>query len=183
VKNALVAAFRICRDPEYQLFPTRPDSSKQVHHLLFMFQSFVSSFSGYVFDTAITASLMAFTTSLTKATTQFSDIYALSAAHSAAMDNALSACLLRSNQKEAAVVLHECLQLVLSFSVLISELRRGRIGEDEGATLLVSQYADLRMKRELFVCYSDHLHLICLLMDHSDDQGQSNDQVSVSTHR
>jgi hypothetical protein len=103
-----------------------------------------------------------------KAATQFSDIYTLSGAHSAAMDNALSACLLRSNQKEAAVVLHECLQLVLSFSVLISELRRGRIGEDEGATLLVSQYADLRTKRELFVCYYHHL-TIYILIDRSDD--------------
>jgi hypothetical protein len=82
----------------------------------------------------------------------FSDIFALANAHSAVLDNILSACLLRSGQKAVGDLLRGVLELVLELGVLAGELKRGRLEEYQAAPLLEDLYAAFRSKMSTLVC-------------------------------
>ncbi|KAF8210658.1 Spc98 family-domain-containing protein, partial [Mycena galopus ATCC 62051] len=95
IEHALAAVFRMCRTAARPLFPTLAPSNKLLLHLRFIAHSFMTHLSEYVLDTAIGGN---FDPSSQPA---FSDVFALAKAHSALMDDVLSACLLRSHQRAA----------------------------------------------------------------------------------
>ncbi|KAJ6498990.1 gamma-tubulin complex, DGRIP91/SPC98 component protein [Mycena sanguinolenta] len=152
VEHALAAVFRMCRAAARPLFPTLTSSHKLLLHLRFIAHSFVTKLSEYVLDTAIGGNFDPFLASLSRATDgpghgpAFSDVFALAKAHSALMDDVLSACLLRSNQRAAGDVLRQALELVLEFAVLVGDLKTGRLEEYQAAPLLADLAGRFRAK-------------------------------------
>ncbi|KAJ7091104.1 Spc98 family-domain-containing protein [Mycena epipterygia] len=139
VEHALAAVFRICRSASKPLFSTFAQSNKLLLHLRFIAHSFVSTLSGYVLDTAIGGNFDPFLARLVPTDAQrpaFSDVFALAKAHSALMDDVLSACLLRSGQRAAGDLLRQALELVLELAVLVGDLKTGRLQEYQAAPLL-----------------------------------------------
>ncbi|KAJ7772683.1 gamma-tubulin complex, DGRIP91/SPC98 component protein [Mycena maculata] len=150
VEHALSSVFRMCRSAARPLFPTLTPSNKLLLHLRFIAHSFVASLSEYVFDTAIGGNFDPFLARLTEPaegqTPAFSDVFALARAHSALMDDVLSACLLRSGQKGAGDLLRQALELVLEFAVLVGDLKTGWLQEYQAAPLLADLAHRFRAK-------------------------------------
>ncbi|KAJ7282938.1 gamma-tubulin complex, DGRIP91/SPC98 component protein [Mycena rebaudengoi] len=151
VEHALSAVFRMTRSAANPLFPTLTPSNKLLLHLRFIAHSFVSSLAQYILDTAINGNFVPFLAQLTPLTAEhtpeaFSDVFALARAHSAVMDDVLTACLLRSGQRGAGDVLRQALELVLEFCVLAGERRTGRMEEYEAAPLLEDLARRFRVK-------------------------------------
>ncbi|KAJ7880996.1 gamma-tubulin complex, DGRIP91/SPC98 component protein [Mycena olivaceomarginata] len=143
VEHALAAVFRMCRPAARPLFPTLTPSNKLLLHFRFIAHAFVSTLSEYVLDTAIGGNFDPFLASLSLSqpaydghSLGFSDVFALAKAHSALMDDVLSACLLRSSQRAAGDLLRQALELVLEFAVLVGERKTGRLEEYEAAPRL-----------------------------------------------
>lgn len=101
------------------LFPTLTPSRKLLLHFRFIAQTFVSSLSGYVFDTAIGGNFDPFLARLSGNPSGpdspnvnglgFSDVFELAQRHSALLDDVLSACLLRSGQRGVGDLLRQCI--------------------------------------------------------------------------
>ncbi|KAJ7163543.1 gamma-tubulin complex, DGRIP91/SPC98 component protein [Mycena crocata] len=141
VEHALAAVFRMCRPTARPLFPTLTGSNKLLLHLRFIAQSFLTNFSEYVCDTAIGGNVGPFLARLAPSVSAavprpFSDVFALARAHSALLDDVLSACLLRSAQRVAGDLLRQALDLVLELAVLVGERKTGRLEEYHAAPLL-----------------------------------------------
>ncbi|KAJ7352355.1 gamma-tubulin complex, DGRIP91/SPC98 component protein [Mycena albidolilacea] len=143
VEHALAAVFRMCRPAARPLFPTFTPSNKLLLHFRFIAHAFVSTLSEYILDTAIGGNFDPFLASLSLSqpaydghSLGFSDVFALAKAHSALMDDVLSACLLRSSQRAAGDLLRQALELVLEFAVLVGERKTGRLEEYEAAPRL-----------------------------------------------
>ncbi|KAF7376426.1 Spindle pole body component [Mycena sanguinolenta] len=133
VEHALAAVFRMCRATARPLFPTLTSSHKLLLHLRFIAHSFVTNLSEYATDGSGHGPA-------------FSDVFALAKAHSALMDDVLSACLLRSSQRTAGDVLRQALELVLEFAVLVGDLKTGRLEEYQVAPLLTDLASRFRVK-------------------------------------
>ncbi|KAJ7077325.1 gamma-tubulin complex, DGRIP91/SPC98 component protein [Mycena belliarum] len=148
VEHALSSVFRMCRPAARPLFPTLSASQKLLLHLRFIAQAFVARLGHYVRNTAIGGNFRPFLGHLQmqvdlvhggehdEAQSAFLDVFALSRAHAALMDDVLSACLLRSAQRAAGDSLRQALELVLELAVLVGQRATGRLEEYEAAPLL-----------------------------------------------
>jgi hypothetical protein len=150
------------------LFPTLTQSRKLLLHFRFIAQAFVSSLSGYVFDTAIGGNFDPFLARLSSDTTTttstfetyndtnneggFSDVFELAQRHSALLDDILSACLLRSGQRGVGDLLRHSLELVLEFTIVVGELHRERIQEYQAAPLIQELFKKFCLKMTTLVC-------------------------------
>lgn len=150
------------------LFPTLTQSRKLLLHFRFIAQAFVSSLSGYVFDTAIGGNFDPFLARLCTDTTTtmstfetyndsnndggFSDVFELAQRHSALVDDILSACLLRSGQRGVGDLLRHSLELVLEFTIVVGELHRERIQEYQAAPLIQELFKKFCLKMTTLVC-------------------------------
>ena len=85
------------------------------------------------------------------ATERFSDVLSLSQSHSELLDNILSACLLRSGQREVGEILRQALEAVLEFSVVMGELHRGRLEEYQAGPMVEELFAKFRGKMMMLV--------------------------------
>ena len=145
------------------LFPTLTPSRKLLLHFRFIAQTFVSSLSGYVFDTAIGGNFDPFLARLSGNSSApdspnvnglgFSDVFDLAQRHSALLDDVLSACLLRSGQRGVGDLLRQCLELVLEFTVVVGELHRERLQEYQAAALVEDLFRRFTVKTTTLVCY------------------------------
>ena len=180
VECAVKSVFRMTRLSADPLFPTLAKATKLMHHFLFISQSFVSTLSAYVFDTAIGGNFDPFLEQLAaesrmsqqssaspalskvrlsvhtgagpKANAQrLSDVFELAASHSELLDRILTACLLRSGQKAVAELLKQTLELILEFCVIIGELQRGRLKEWEASGMVEDVYKGFKSKMSTFV--------------------------------
>lgn len=134
-------------------------------HFRFVAQSFVFNLSAYIFDTAVggnfdpfierlaaTAAAASSTPSALRPTTErFSDVFSLSQSHSELLDNILSACLLRSGQREVGDILRQALEVVLEFSVVMGELHRGRLEEYQAGPMVEDLFEKFRGKMLMLV--------------------------------
>ncbi|KAF8070027.1 gamma-tubulin complex, DGRIP91/SPC98 component protein [Lyophyllum atratum] len=138
VEHALGSLFRMTRGSSKPLFPTLVTPRRHLLHFRFVAQSFVSSLSAYVFDTAIGGNFDPFLARLSsrKEDVGFSDVFALAKSHSKLLDDMLSACLLRSGQRAVGELLRNALELILEYTVVVGELHRGRMEEYQAAPLL-----------------------------------------------
>ena len=171
VESALKSLFRMSthRAVATFLFPTLTQSRRLLLHFRFIAQAFVSSLSGYVFDTAIGGNFDPFiarlsTDTATTSTSEtyndasneggFSDVFELAQRHSALLDDILSACLLRSGQRGVGDLLRHSLELVLEFTIVVGELHRGRIQEYQAAPLIQELFKKFCLKMTTLVCHS-----------------------------
>ncbi|KAG5641756.1 hypothetical protein DXG03_004288 [Asterophora parasitica] len=140
VEHALGSLFRMTRSLHNPLFPTLATSRKRLLHFRFVAQSFVSSLSAYVSDTAIAGNFDPFLACLSPPKdgheAAFSDVFALARGHSKLLDDMLSACLLRSGQRAVGELLRSALELILEFTIVVGELYRARMEEYQAAPLL-----------------------------------------------
>ncbi|KIL66358.1 hypothetical protein M378DRAFT_75278 [Amanita muscaria Koide BX008] len=178
VTHAIKAVYRMSRSSSKPLFETLVNFRKLMLHFRFVADSFISNLSAYVFDTAIggnfdpfvqrlaatalvasspseTLSRAVSSTSsaalhLHPGTERFSDVFSLSQSHSELLDNILSACLLRSGQRQVGDILRQALELVLEFSVVIGELHRGRLKEYEAGPMVQDLFSQFRSKMTVF---------------------------------
>ncbi|KAN0129226.1 Spc97 / Spc98 family domain containing protein [Lactarius tabidus] len=147
VQNALAAFFRMTCGPP--LFPTLTSANNLLLRFRFAAQSFVSVLASHVPDVAVRGNVDPFLARLTPDT--FTDVFELADAHSDMMDDVLSACLLRSNQRTAGEALRGCMELVLDLCVLAGERRRGRVEEYAAVPVLESLYASFVEKMNILV--------------------------------
>lgn len=144
------------------LFPTLSKSRQLLLHFRFVSQAFISSLSGYIFNTAIEGNfgpLIARLTTTESSTSlltntpeqSFSDVFELAQAHSNLLDDILSACLLRSGQKGVGELLRQSMELVLEFTIVIGELHRGRIEEYQAAPMVEELYGRFSIKMTTLV--------------------------------
>lgn len=167
VESAIKSVYRISsrRSASNVLFPTLTKSRKLLLHFRFISQAFVSSLSGYIFDTAICGNFDPFlgrlsggdsglptSSSNNERTFQFSDVFELAQCHSVLLDDILNACLLRSGQKGVGELLRHSLELVLEFTIVVGELHRGRLEEYQAAPLIEDLFQKFRTKMATFVC-------------------------------
>ena len=166
VESAIKSVFQMSRSASNFLFPTLTKSRKLLLHFRFISQAFVSSLSGYIFDTAIcgnfdpflarlscggSAGLPSSSSNNSDRTFEFSDVFQLAQCHSALLDDILNACLLRSGQKGVGELLRHSLELVLEFTVVVGELHRGRLEEYQAAPLIEDLFQKFRTKMATFV--------------------------------
>lgn len=156
VEHVSKALYRMTCKSTKLLFPTLTSSNKLLLHLRFIAHSFLTALSSYVFDTAIAGNFDAFRARLShpQPDTEFSDVFAVTDAHSVVLDNILSACLLRSGQKAVGDLLRGTLEVVLELGVLVGERQRGRMEEYQAAPLLDDLYASFRRKMSTLVSAS-----------------------------
>ncbi|PFH53725.1 hypothetical protein AMATHDRAFT_187068 [Amanita thiersii Skay4041] len=174
VTYAIKAIFRMTLPSPKPLFETLVQSRKLMLHFRFVAHSFISNLSAYVFDTAIGGNFDPFIGRLTvtvaatsssapvsrpatptstrfgllsePGSERFTDVFMLSKHHSDLLDNILSACLLRSGQREVGDILRQSLEIVLEFAVLMGELHRGRLKEYQAAPALEDLFQRFRVK-------------------------------------
>ena len=163
VESAIKSVFGMSmrRSTSNMLFPTLTKSRKLLLHFRFISQSFVSSLSGYIFDTAICGNFDPFLARLScglpisssnnERTTEFADVFELAQRHSVLLDDILNACLLRSGQKGIGELLRHSLELVLEFTIVVGELHRGRLEEYQAAPLIEDLFQKFRTKMATFV--------------------------------
>jgi len=147
VQNALSALFRMTHGPP--LFPTLTSANNLLLRFRFAAQSFVSVLASHVPDVAVRGNVDPFLARLTPGT--FTDVFELADAHSNMMDDVLSACLLRSNQRTAGEALRGCMELVLDLCVLAGERRRSRVEEYAAVPVLETLYASFVEKMDTLV--------------------------------
>lgn len=163
VESALKSLFRMTthRAVAKYLFPTLTPSRKLLLHFRFIAQIFVSSLSGYVFDTAIGGNFDPFLERLLDKSSgsdlcndlRVSDVFELAQRHSALLDDILTACMLRSGQRGIRDLLRQCLELVLEFTVVIGELHRGRLQEYEAAPMVEELFRNFTLKATTLVSH------------------------------
>ncbi|KIP06600.1 hypothetical protein PHLGIDRAFT_514697 [Phlebiopsis gigantea 11061_1 CR5-6] len=156
VENVTKALFRMTRQGSASapLFETLTASRQLFLYFRFIASSFVSALSSYVYDIAIGDKFDSFLNSLASPLERepgntlpvFSDVFALAEYHSNVMDDVLSACLLRSNQKAVGDLLRGALEIILEFGILMSDLRSGRMREYEAAAPLEGLFFAYRCK-------------------------------------
>ena len=145
------------RDETRPLFPTLTSSNRLLIYFQFIARAFVTSLTGYVFDTAIRGNFDTFLARLPLGTPDksgFSDVFSLAKAHSTVLDDILFACLLRSGQRTVGDLLRGALAIILDFGNLAGELRRGRLQEYQAAPLLEDHFRKFREKMTMLVSNS-----------------------------
>ena len=147
VQNALAALFRMTR--ESPLFPTLNSANNTLQQFRFSAQSFISALTSHVPDVAVRRNVDPFLARLTPET--FTDVFELADAHSAMMDDVLSACLLRSSQRTAGDALRRCMELTLELCILAGDRRRGQIEEYTAKPLLETLHASFVEKMKTLV--------------------------------
>ncbi|KAH9484896.1 hypothetical protein JR316_0001798 [Psilocybe cubensis] len=189
VESALKSLFRMSthRNIAITLFPTLSQSRKLLLHFRFVSQAFVSSLSGYVFDTAIGGNFDPFLAQLSGQHLEtelshdadpavqgakFNDVFELSQRHSALLDDVLSACLLRSGQRGVGDLLRHCLELVLEFTIVVGELHRGRIEEYQAAPMI----------EELFKKYCTKMTMLTKVLKGLVDKGSTSSSLPFATY-
>lgn len=158
------ALFRMSQDTTSPLFETLAPSRRLFLYFRFIANSFVDSFSSYVYDTAIGGNFDAFVYNLTSPADRekdnilpiFSDVFALADYHSKVMDDILGACLLRSSQKAVGDLLRGALEVILEFGIVMSDLRSGQLQEYEAAGPLEDLFSTFRRKMILLVSSLSH---------------------------
>lgn len=153
MESSIRTAFRITHQDV--LFPTLSQSRKLLTHFRFVAHSFVTTLSAYVFDVAIGGNFDAFLSRVAACrlgtSSEFSDAFSLAEAHSAVLDDILSACLMRSGQQEAGDLLRESLELVLELCIMIGDLKDERLQEYQASSVLVALFAGFRKKMSTLV--------------------------------
>lgn len=153
VESAIRAAFRMIHQDV--LFPTLNQSRKLLTHFRFVAHSFVATLSAYIFDVAIGGNFDAFLARVAACrlgtSSEFTDVFSLAGAHSAVMNDILSACLMRSAQRAAGDLLRESLELILELCVMIGDLNDGRLQEYEASSALDVLFAAFRKKMSTLV--------------------------------
>ncbi|KAG1742908.1 Spc98 family-domain-containing protein [Suillus lakei] len=148
VESAIRAAFRMTHQDV--LFPTLNQSRKLLTHFRFVAHSFVATLSAYIFDVAIGGNFDAFLARVAACrlgtSSEFTDVFSLAEAHSAVLDDILSACLMRSAQRTAGDLLRGSLELILEFCVMIGDLKDGRLQEYQASSVLDVLFAAFRQK-------------------------------------
>lgn len=106
-------------------------------HFKFLAKLFITGLSNYIYTHAIGAIYDRFLADLAKEYTfaedikTFTDVDALMQHHSAILDNILVACLLRSGQKSIAKYLHNVMEIILEFGLLIDEYQMQKISKPD----------------------------------------------------
>jgi len=177
VENALKSLFRMSIHRAHVhatvIFPVLTKLRQLVLHFRFVAQAFISSLSGYVFDTVIGGNLEPFLNQLASASSPpstsptsvhgsdvstgqktapaFSDVFDLAKRHSLVLDDILSACLLRSGQKGVGDLLRQTMETVLEFTIVVGELHRGRIEEYQAAPMVEELGRRFSVKMKMLV--------------------------------
>ncbi|KAI0030769.1 Spc98 family-domain-containing protein [Vararia minispora EC-137] len=141
-RHAVNALYRMTRNNREPLFPTLVPTNRQLLHFRFMAAAFVEAVASYVHDSVIRGTYDSFLLKLSS----FSDVFSLSTAHSAVLDDVLSACLLRSSQRAAADLLRGCLEIVLDLSTVCGEVRRARLEEYRAAPMVEELFGRFRRR-------------------------------------
>jgi len=153
VESAIRAAFRMTH--QNVLFPTLNQSRKLLAHFRFVAHSFVTTLSAYIFDVAIGGNFDAFLARVTACrlgtSSEFTDVFSVAEAHSAVLNDILSACLMRSAQRAAGDLLRGSLELILEFCVMIGDLNDGRLQECQASSVLDVLFAAFREKMSTLV--------------------------------
>ncbi|KAG0703232.1 Spc98 family-domain-containing protein [Suillus ampliporus] len=148
VESAIRTAFRMTH--QNVLFPTLNQSRKLLTHFRFVAHSFVATLSAYIFDVAIGGNFDAFLARVAACrlgtSSEFTDVFSLAEAHSAVLDDILSACLIRSAQRAAGDQLRGSLELVLELCVMMGDLKDGRLQEYQASSALDVLFAAFRKK-------------------------------------
>jgi hypothetical protein len=134
---------------ESPLFPTLTSANNTLQQFRFSAQSVISALTSHVPDIAVRGNVDPFLARLTPDT--FTDVFELADAHSAMMDDVLSACLLRSSQRTAGDALRRCMELALELCILAGDRRRGRIEEYAAKPLLEDLHASFVEKMKTLV--------------------------------
>lgn len=159
VENVMRIIFRLTRTSSDAIFPYNSRAQNILIHFRFAAQSFMMSFTSYVYDTAIGGNFDAFLARISSAESSpdlaaenyFSDVFSLMQRHSRVMDDILSACLLRSVQKAVREILEAVLGSIVEFGVLVGNVKNGHVKAAEAA-LKVEELFDLfKEKRNLLV--------------------------------
>ncbi|KAL1745705.1 gamma-tubulin complex component protein [Schizophyllum fasciatum] len=162
VQHALSSLYRMSSDTIEPVFDTLSQARKKLLHLRFVAQSFMAAIVSYVFDTVIRGNFDAFLDSVSLSASQlsssgqteeeeaFTNVFALADAHSAMMNDVLSACLLRSGQRSVGKLLQQSLETILQLCVMIGELKEGRIEEYRAEAALHEIQETFRAKTSTF---------------------------------
>lgn len=146
-------------------------TSKSTNALFLYFrqisQTFVAALVSYVYDVAIGGNFDQLLARLvesesssaiekddnpnTPSTSQggrvaFANVNVLVEYHTTIMDNILTACFLGSGQEAGRDALQACLQIILEFGTLISNVKRGRMKEYDGVVLIEGLLDRFRVK-------------------------------------
>ncbi|KAL4078503.1 Spc98 family-domain-containing protein [Scleroderma yunnanense] len=154
VEAAIRFAFRLIRPSSTPLFNTLSAPNKLLCQFRFAAHSFINALSTYIYDVAIGGNFDAFLSQIAACRGNiasdypcgFRDIFDLSQTHSSVLDNILSACLLRSSQRNVGNILQSAMELVLQFCVLVSNLTDSRLEEYQATSALAALYASFRKK-------------------------------------
>ncbi|KAG2032451.1 Spc98 family-domain-containing protein [Suillus americanus] len=150
VESAIRAAFRMTHQNVH--FPTLSQSRKLLTHFRFVAHSFVTTLSAYIFDVAIGGNFDAFLARVAAGTSsEFADVFSVTEAHSAVLNDILSACLMRSAQRAAGDLLRGSLELILEFCVMIGDLNDGRLQEYQASSALDVLFAAFREKMSTLI--------------------------------
>ncbi|KAG1866706.1 Spc98 family-domain-containing protein [Suillus subluteus] len=153
VESAIRAAFRMTH--QNVLFPTLNQSRKLLTYFRFVAHSFVTTLSAYIFDVAIGGNFDAFLARVTACrlgtSSEFTDVFSVAEAHSAVLNDILSACLMRSAQRAAGDLLRGCLELILELCVMIGDLNDGRLQEYQALSVLDVLFTAFREKMSTLV--------------------------------
>ncbi|KAG2339777.1 hypothetical protein BDR05DRAFT_891098 [Suillus weaverae] len=148
VESAIRAAFRMTHQDV--LFPTLNQSRKLLTHFRFVAHSFVATLSAYIFDVAIGSNFDAFLARVAACrlgtSSEFTDVFSFAKAHSAVLNDILSACLMRSAQRAAGDLLHGSLELILELCVMVGDLNDGRLQEYQASSALDVLFTAFRKK-------------------------------------
>ncbi|GJE94900.1 gamma-tubulin complex component [Phanerochaete sordida] len=163
VESIVKALFRMTlrRDTKQPTFETLASSRRLFLYFRFIAHTFVNALSSYVYDTAIGGAFHDFLTSLSPSSADephphpashetkpqtTSDVFALAERHSMLLDDILTACLLRGNQKSVGDVLRSALEVILKFGLLMADLHNGKVQEYEAAEPLVELFGTFRRR-------------------------------------
>jgi hypothetical protein len=149
------------------LFPTLAKANKDLLHFRFIAHHFISALASYVTDIAITSHFDSFIASLSNPT--YDDAFTLGTAHSSLLDDILSACLLRSGQRAATLIVGNAMELVLSFVIVVGRLYENKLQEYEAEVKLADLNREFKAKMRTLV--SRVYYYDCASDIHSIGQG------------
>jgi hypothetical protein len=167
------ALYRLCRESRDPLFPTLNKTNDLFLHLRFICQSFVTTLSSYIFDSAIRTHFDPFLEDVRghakllkssphqassqtqrERSTRFADVFGLAEYHANVLDNILFDCLLRSEQNVARTLIQRCLELVLDLGLLGCRVRSEELEEYQAMPELERIYNDFTRLRARLVSHS-----------------------------
>lgn len=190
VEHATRVLYRLTRPPNIAIFVDQPAVLNTINHFRFSAESFVSALSAYAADTAIRGNLDAFLARVKAAEVDFADpdsqieatglsvkgdfadVYSLMKRHSRVLDDVLAACLLRGTQQAVAQLLHNVLEGILEFAIIVGSVHKGSVQESAAEERIRSLYRDYQRKIARLVC-SFMFIIYCAVLSPSLDQDPS----------